>query len=160
MIPVALMMDASLPGYGDQSSRRFVVRQATGSPGSLYIQATADIIISAITFNASGGPLVADQPWGMYIAPPGSPTLAANQIGLFLDRLVSVTDRPPLIGGPGGAVSPFPSSDIARGTFQVGTYPQTSNILPIPFCLAAGAAFGVYLTGGDTLELSVWGQTL
>jgi len=159
-IPVLICGDATLPGYGGQQSRRFVVPSGVVAAGSFfYFQADADVIIRQfrVTMQAAG---VGNLEWRM-MALGTAPGAAIATAGFYLDRSLSNNDRPPLstyVNPAATAGAVIQNLTCAAGAPNVGEY---VTLCDQPFLLAAGQAMGVLNnSAGLNPRFEIWGQTL
>ncbi len=155
-IPVMLVGDATAPGYGDQQGRRFCVFQGLTGGQWFYLRATADVIVTRMdlqwTAPAAGIQTRVD------ICPPGTTDPGTAPIGVYLDRLISINDRPPLLG----VVNATPTTGAIIGNYFCAAATPVGQIisLPVPFCLASGAALVWTPNAAVGASVQIWGQTL
>lgn len=152
-IPVMLVADATLPGYGDAQGRRFVVRDLTDAVNtSVWIRAEQDVILDWV--------FMARQPAGagggkrLFVGPPGiaDPVALVRTKVLFLDRTVNAQDRPPVLSGLGAGVV---GGIEIMNTAQLAS--SDSFLLPLQHCMGVGQLFG--FDGGNT-SILVYGRVL
>ena len=106
ILPVVVLGDATLPGYGDNRLRRFACAHQTGAGagiGSTFFRATADLIITRIScFKATAGASTISL-IGAATTPPVVPATADV---FFLDRVQGTEPAPALTGdGDGTALT-------------------------------------------------------
>ena len=159
-LPVMLVGDATLPGYGDQQGRRFILQSGVVAAGGFfYFRAVRDVIITQIRFTQD---LAANstQEWRQ-IALGTAPGVAPAIGGLFMDRSGSLNDRPPMEFYNGAVAT---AGTIIQLTTCLVASPLTGVYVTCcdqPFCLAAGGAMGFFNNGaGSNPRYEVWGRTL
>lgn len=154
-IPVMLVGNATLPGYGEQQGRRFAYASSVASTQAMYFRATADVIITSIDIQVTSAGIGTAT---TQLVPVGTADPGSAPVGIFLDRSISANDRPPLNGVVGilattGAA--FHNLFTVAGT-PVPTVVQASRDA---FCLAAGQAV-VIQVAGPSVHVTVRGLTL
>jgi len=154
-VPVLLCGDATLPGYGDQNNRRFQVMQGVSGTGSyLYFRATADVIIDrvrCVVNNAGAGSLT----WSLVA--PGTADPGSAILGAFLDRSLSINDRPPITGVANA--TPTAGKQLLALPIRASTEGTIIDLSPTPFCLAEGQAL-VFAPTTTAVLIELWGRTL
>lgn len=159
-IPVMVVGDATLPGYGDNQGRRFVVQSGIVAGGSFfYVKATQDVIINQIrhTNEAAG---IGNIEWRLMALGTADPVAPAS-LGLFLDRSRSTNDRPPIVGSNNPAAAAgavIQNLTCTAASPPVGTYTTWCDQ---PFLLASGQAIGwLNNSAGINPRFELWGQIL
>ena len=134
VVPVVILGDGTLPGYGQQTLRRFAAsHQTVAGAGvmSTVLVATADVILTDLE--------VVQATAGLYTLTIGGssqalPSAAATLDVFFTDRIVGSEPAPMLTGnGDGVAVT---GSLIGRA--QAPAANQTVRLLLAPIMLSAG----------------------
>lgn len=155
-IPVMLVGDGTLPGYGDQQGRRFCVLQGLVGGSYFYLRATADVIIDRVdlqwTAPAAGVTVRVD------ICGPGTVDPGTSPIGVYLDRNLSPNDRPPLVGVVNGTVTT--GAVIANYFTAAAMVAGTIVSMTERFCLMSGDALVWFPSGAVGASVQVWGRTL
>lgn len=155
MIPVALMMDATQPGYGEQSGRRFGLSFDLAIAGGLWLRPSQDIIIDRIALCNRLIPLGADASYAIYIGPQTVATPALTSTAFFLDRNSGVEVAPIQAGDIGGGSAPL--NLVGRG---VALMTGEGNVVApiVPFCLQAGAVLQVLTNTSEPWTVMVYGR--
>lgn len=155
-IPVMLVADGTLPGYGERQGRRWTAFNGVAAAGYFYVRATEDVIIQRVTAvltnPAAGGTLT----WSL--VPIGTADPGSGPTGIFLDRSLSSDDRPPILG----VSNATPTTGRQLGTRAVPAAALTATeylLCGEPFCLAQGQAL-VWTCAGVNVNIEIWGQTL
>ena len=157
IIPVVMLGDATLPGYGGQSQRRFgASHQTTAGAGimSTVVVASQDVILYAVQFlTATVGT------YTLTVGAGAPPSAAATADVFFTDRLGGTgAEIAPLLTGNGDGVA-LTGSLIWRGNPTAINVPQ--NMLLAPICLAAGNWLQVRGAGvAVTHSVNLLGMTL
>jgi len=159
-VPVMIVGDATLPGYADQSGRRWAAVSTImgGVDLNFWLRSTQDQIIERVTFfptNAALGRLECSQSANTLADPAGG---AGVPQGSFCDRMLTRDDRPPIRG----LVAAF-VLDVNRFVMSIddaGVAVHTPcPLLVEPFCLRAENLFycrsllkgGYFVVNGRTL---------
>ncbi len=154
-VPVILVGDATLPGYGDQQGRRFQVMQGVSGTGSyLYVRATEDVIIEkvrCVVNNAGAGTLT----WSL--VPPGTADPGSSILGTYLDRSVALGDRPPMTGVANATVTA--GKQLLALPIRASQEGTILELAPVPFALAQGQAL-VFAPTATAVLIEMWGRTL
>lgn len=154
-IPVMLVGDATLPGYGDQQGRNFGVLSTVVLNSWFYIRANADVIIGRVDIQTTAP--AAGAACSFSLVPPGTADPGSVPGGIFLDRNASANDRPPL--GVVTNATPTAGTVLQNLFTSAAAIPGTTWVFDRPFCLGAGQAIVFTATGGSW-NVCVWGQTL
>lgn len=160
--PVLICGDATMPGYGSASLRRWSTNSNDmGNVGNgqwWYLGATQDVIITHVQFVITAA--VAGE-CAFNIQPRSLPAPAYAIGGVFLDRPVSVSDRPPLINAV--AATGAAGKNLSEQYWGAGDYGRVKELIPTgaPFCLSAGTGISVVVSGvGTTIRVTAMGMTL
>lgn len=156
-VPVVLVGDLTLPGFGVQLGRRFSVGKVIAGGGATHqigFKAQSDLLIESIQVNATdatGSELIV-----RYTGPDvaADPMVIATADAFFLDRALS-TDLAPLLTG---ASTPLAATGniMWRSTMQVNGLPFFVGICP--FLLVAGARFHLTSSGIADMRVNVFGR--
>lgn len=158
-IPVMLVGDGTLPGYGDQQGRRFVVSFGVIAAGNMaWMRATSDVIIEKVSVGRyTGGAAATDVEYR--VAPIGTadPFALDGTFCFFLDRSVSLGDKPPVLAQAGAAA--------VAGTFFAGRRAILASdgealLAAVPFCLGVGQGLCVANPPAGGFFVTVYGRTL
>lgn len=163
ILPIAIMGDGTLPGYGGSSLRRFLStiqgNAAVGFPTTVGFSASLDCIITSITFSFTA----ASGPWGLQFFGPldALPYAIATANGVWVDRAQSGQERSPVLMG-------FDNTGVAVAGVRVFNYDtqaaQVGQLIAVPgspFLLARGTS--MILTGGGNnvrVDLNIAGMAL
>lgn len=153
-IPVMIVGDATLPGYGDQQGRVFNVFSSVALNQYFYIRATQDVIITRIfctLTSAAAGSLT------MQLVAPGTADPGSSVGGQFMDRSLSASDRPPLRVVTNA--TPTAGATFANWFATAASLVGQDHNLDLPFCLSNGQAL-VFTSTNPSFNVGVWGQVL
>lgn len=155
-IPVMLVADGTLPGYGERQGRRWTTFNGVAAAGFYYVRAMDDVIITRIvavlTNPAAGGTLT----WSL--VPIGTADPGSVPAGIFLDRSLSSNDRPP-IQTVSNAVATVGQQLGTRAIPAAALTATTYDLCVEPFCLSKGQAL-VFSAVAVNFNVELWGMTL
>lgn len=158
-VPVLLVGDGTLPGYGDQQGRRFVVSAGVVAPPNMFwMRATSDVIIERIgVCRYSGGAAATDVEFRVGPIGLADPYALDGAFCFFLDRNVSTGDKPPVVAQTGAAA--------VAGTFYIWRRDLLATdgealCGSVPFCLAAGQVLCIANPPAGGFFVTVYGRTL
>jgi len=158
-IPVMLVGDATLPGYGEQQGRRFaIVGGVVAAVDMLWIRAESDCIIEAAAVTRSTlGAAATDIIFRQGAIGIADPFALTKGFCFWLDRNLGAGDKPPLVAAT-GAVAAGASTTI----FQRDMLASDSEVLlrTVPFCLAAGQALVITGFPAGGAAAMVYGRTV
>jgi hypothetical protein len=160
IIPVVLVGDATLPGYGSQSGRRFLacVQSGPSAVGVLVgIKATIDLIVDEVEVEVKaggdirlgyGGPNDADLT-----------TLTTQADGVLIDRAASKNEIPPMTGG-GTTLAGWGSFPTVQHWYPVAaTVGQPLKISTGWYMVAGSKLYVGYITAASqTIAINVRGR--
>jgi len=157
-IPVMLVGDLSLPGYGEQQGRRWAAFQIVFAGDMYWLRAEADCIVESLSVaRFTGGAAASDINFRIAPINTADPFALVKTSLLFLDRTASITDKPPLVANNGltavGGTQTIYQEDLLATATVV-------KALVTPFCLGAGQAVIVnnFPVGGAVVN--IYGRTL
>lgn len=158
-IPVMLVGDGTLPGYGDQQGRRFVVSFGVVAAGNMaWLRATSDVIIERIgVCRYSGGAAATDVEFRMGPIGIADPFALDGTLCFFIDRTVSTGDKPPVLAQAGAAA--------VGGTFHIWRRDLLATdgealCGAVPLCLGVGQALCIANPPAGGFFVTVYGRTL
>jgi hypothetical protein len=169
-LPVIVVGDATAPGYGDQSLRRFAIDTGdlgpSGGADAVVFRADADVIITSILyFGRAATAGVEALNLRVYGPSAPNPVIALAAAGVFTDRAASNFDRPPVRLATGNEAVPANGAVIGYGlnwwTAAVPAGPNTTTELcPQPFCLQNGGMLWVSNSQQQDRRVVLYGRTI
>lgn len=136
-IPVLIVGDGTMPGYANQSGRRWgILSGALLVGGSTFMmRATQDLIVECIWFAKDATANIGTVTAAMCPTSQADPAFGMASNGIFLDRMVSVTDRPTIRSGQGFLAPPTRYVFAQAESIAVVQHPMV--VWDKPFCLGS-----------------------
>lgn len=142
LIPTVLLGDGTLPGYGQQSLRRFLASeqgaQAAGQPTTVGFQAAIDVIITRFSYSFTAA---AGLQRIKYFGPNDNlPYALSSPNGVWVDRAITSAETSPLTSGTDITGIAIAGGTVYRYESQAAQVGLLIEALRGPFLLAQGAA--------------------
>lgn len=158
-VPVMLVGDGTLPGYGNMQGRRFAVPSAqivAATTSQFFMRAGQDLIIERVIVHRQNVAATLGYFTMAYVIASEPDPAAMVARGLFLDRPISTSDRPMVTGNVYAAAAP--TQTVLWQPALPANYAAHQGDWQAPFLLATGYALNFFAS--VDCFVTVYGRTL